>query len=55
MDDLPYEKQFRLEKIRHSLKDLPREDLEEMLMQTTKALVKLTHKVNEFCKANGIL
>lgn len=54
-DDLPFEKQLRLENIRRNLKDLSREELEEMLMQTTTALVKLTTKVNDFCKANGIL
>jgi|LakMenEpi03Aug12_release.lakeMendotaPanAssembly.Ray.scaffolds.fasta_scaffold784315_2 hypothetical protein len=55
MDDLPYEKQLRLENIRRGLKDIPREELEEMLMQTTEALVKLTHRVNEFCKAHGLI
>ena len=54
-DDLPIEKQLRLENIRRGLKDLSREELEEMLMQTTEALVKLTTKVNDFCKANGLL
>jgi hypothetical protein len=53
--ELPIEKQLRLENIRRGLKDIPREDLEEMLMQTTEALVKLTHRVSEFCKAHGIL
>ena len=55
MDDLPYEKQLRLEKIRRNLKELSREELEDMLMQTTEALVKLTNHVNQFCKSNGII
>jgi hypothetical protein len=54
-DDLPIEKQLRLEKIRRGLKDLSRQELEDMCMQTTEALVKLTTKVNDFCKANGLL
>jgi hypothetical protein len=49
------EKQLRLEHIRRGLKDLSREELEQMLMETTEALVKLTTKVNDFCKANGLL
>jgi hypothetical protein len=53
--ELPIEKQLRLENIRRGLKNIPREDLEELLMQTTEALVKLTHKVNEFCKAHGLI
>ena len=54
-DDLPFEKQLRLENIRRNLKKLSREELEDMLMQTTEALVKLTDKVNSFCKQNGII
>lgn len=54
-DDLPIEKQLRLENIRRGLKDISREELEDMLMQTTEALVKLTDRVNQFCKANGLL
>lgn len=53
--ELPLEKQLRLEKIRRNLKELSREELEEMLMQTTTALVTLTDKVNQFCKAHGIV
>jgi hypothetical protein len=53
--ELPIEKQLRLEKIRRGLKDLSREELEEMFMQTTKALVGLTDRVNKFCKAYGLL
>jgi hypothetical protein len=54
-DDLPIEKQLRLEKIRRGLKDLSRQELEDMCMQTTEALVKLTTKVNDFCKDNGLI
>lgn len=54
-EDLPFEKQLRLENIRRGLKDLSREELEDMLMQTTEALVKLTTKVNDFCKDHGLL
>lgn len=54
-DDLSIEKQLRLENIRRNLKELSREELEEMLMQTTEALVKLTDKVNQFCKAHGLI
>lgn len=53
--ELPIEKQLRLEHIRRGLKELSREELEEMLMETTEALVKLTTKVNDFCKANGLI
>jgi hypothetical protein len=52
---LPIEKQLRLEKIRRGLKELSREELEDMLMQTTEALVKLTDRVNLFCKAHGLI
>jgi len=54
-DDLPIEKQLRLENIRRGLKNMSRDELEDMLMQTTEALVKLTDKVNQFCKDNGLL
>jgi hypothetical protein len=53
--ELPIEKQLRLENIRRRLKDLSREELEDMLMQTTEALVKLTNHVNQFCKSHGII
>ena len=53
--ELPIEKLLRLENIRRGLKDLSRDELEEMLMETTEALVKLTTTVNEFCKANGLI
>jgi hypothetical protein len=53
--ELPIEKQLRLEHIRRGLKDLSRDELEEMLMQTTEALVKLTTHVQHFCKENGLL
>jgi hypothetical protein len=53
--ELPIEKQLRLENIRRGLKELPREELEDMLMQTTEALVKLTDRVNLFCKAHGLI
>jgi hypothetical protein len=53
--ELPIEKQLRLEHIRRGLKDLSREELEEMLMETTEALVKLTTRVQEFCNEHGIL
>lgn len=55
MDDLPIEKQLRLEKIRRGLKDMSREELEDMFMQTTEALIKLTTRVNDFCKAHGLI
>ncbi len=55
MEDLPIEKQLRLEHIRRGLKDLSREELEEMLMETTEALVKLTTRVQDFCNKHGIL
>jgi hypothetical protein len=54
-DDLPIEKELRLENIRRGLKNLSREELEEMLMGTTEALVKLTTKVQVFCKENGLI
>jgi hypothetical protein len=54
-DDLSFEKQLRLENLRRGLKQLNRDELEDMLMQTTEALVKLTDKVNHFFKSNGIL
>lgn len=53
--DLPLEKKLRLENIRRGLKDLSRDELEEMLMQTTEALVVLTDRVNTFCKDNGLI
>jgi len=53
--DLPLEKKLRLENIRRGLKDLSRDELEEMLMQTTEALVTLTDRVNTFCKDNGLI
>jgi hypothetical protein len=54
-DDLSFEKQLRLENIRRRLNELSREELEDLFMQTTEALVKLTDRVNQFCKANGLL
>jgi hypothetical protein len=53
--ELPIEKQLRLEHIRRGLKELSREELEQMLMETTEALVKLTTRVHDFCEAHGIL
>jgi hypothetical protein len=53
--ELPIEKQLRLENIRRGLKELSREELEEMMMQTTEALVKLTTQVQLFCKEHGLL
>jgi hypothetical protein len=53
--ELPIEKQLRLENIRRGLKELSREELEEMLMQTTEALVKLTTQVQLFCTEHGLL
>ena len=53
--ELPIEKQLRLENIRRGLKELSREELEDMFMQTTEALVQLTDRVNLFCKANGLI
>ena len=54
-EDLPVEKQLRLENIRRSLPEMSRQDLEEMLMLTTETLVRVTHKINTLCKKNGIL
>jgi hypothetical protein len=53
--ELPIEKQLRLENIRRGLKELSREELEDTFMQTAEALVKLTDRVNLFCKANGLI
>jgi len=54
-DDLPVEKQLRLERIRRNLKEFSREELETLLMDTTTALIKLTTKVQDFCKSNGLI
>ena len=54
-DDLSFEKQLRLEKLRRALPELSRQELEEVLMETTIALVKLTDKVQQFCKDHGIV
>jgi hypothetical protein len=53
--ELPIEKQLRLEHIRRGLKELSREELEQMLMETTEALVKLTTQVQNFCQEHGLL
>ena len=53
--ELPIEKQLRLESIRRGLKQLSREELELMLMETTEALVKLTTHVQLFCEEHGII
>lgn len=54
-DDITLEKQLRLENLRRALKDLDREELEEMFMETTTALVQLTEKVQFYCQENGII
>ena len=53
--ELPIEKQLRLENIRRGLKELSRDELELMLMETTEALVKLTTQVQHFCNEHGLL
>lgn len=53
--ELPIEKQLRLENIRRGLKDLSREELEEMLMETTHALVQLTDRVQKYCQKYGLI
>lgn len=53
--ELPIEKQLRLEHIRRGLKELSRDELELMLMETTEALVQLTDRVQKYCQKYGLL
>jgi hypothetical protein len=53
--ELPIEKQLRIETLRRALKELPRDELEEMLIETTTALVKLTTNVQDFFREHGLI
>jgi hypothetical protein len=53
--ELPIEKQLRIETLRRALKELSRDELEEMLIETTTALVKLTTNVQDFFREHGLI
>lgn len=47
LDPLPLEKELRIERIKRSLKDLPREELLNSLSHAIEVLTRMTHQTKQ--------